>query len=284
MRIADSPAGSSPVAPLSSSTVVDTATMAPSISMVSPTSFPMAFSLPSPALGSDDFAATSGFRIHPGLQFPQQVNSYRLFSNMLDSFPASSFLPQYVPSSSAPTFPTLSGVSSQTVFSGPTISRQSGVAPLPPHQTQHMLGFSSPTTFLASLASHMAFSTPNVTNIVTTRLNVVEDYLPWRTQFESFLVSHSLLGLLYVFVLTPPQFIHDTTRREMPNPEYHHWLKIDQTIRSWLFVTLSRDILMEVHDLKVSIRIWECLETRFMSACLARSLELKRLLSHIKKK
>ncbi|CAH9090764.1 unnamed protein product, partial [Cuscuta epithymum] len=41
---------------------------------------------------------------------------------------------------------------------------------------------------------------------------------------------------------------------------------------------------MEVHDLKVSARIWESLQTRFQSACLARSMELKRLLSHIKKK
>ncbi|CAH9118876.1 unnamed protein product [Cuscuta europaea] len=68
------------------------------------------------------------------------------------------------------------------------------------------------------------------------------------------------------------------------DPDYHHWLKIDQTVRSWIFATLARDILMEVYDLKFSHLIWARLDTRFMSACFARSVELKRSLSHIKKK
>ncbi|CAH9092822.1 unnamed protein product [Cuscuta europaea] len=68
------------------------------------------------------------------------------------------------------------------------------------------------------------------------------------------------------------------------NPEYYHWLKLDQTVRFWLFATLSRDILVEVHQLKNSTAIWERLEARFMAASLARSMELKHMLSHMKKK
>ncbi|CAH9078711.1 unnamed protein product [Cuscuta epithymum] len=46
---------------------------------------------------------------------------------------------------------------------------------------------------LAQTSSHVA---TNVTNIVTTKLQNVEDYSTWRTQFESFLVSQSLLGMV----------------------------------------------------------------------------------------
>ncbi|CAH9130647.1 unnamed protein product [Cuscuta epithymum] len=41
---------------------------------------------------------------------------------------------------------------------------------------------------------------------------------------------------------------------------------------------------MEVYDLKFSHLIWDRLQKRFMSACISRSVELKRLLSHVKKK
>ncbi|CAH9102521.1 unnamed protein product, partial [Cuscuta europaea] len=56
------------------------------------------------------------------------------------------------------------------------------------------------------------------------------------------------------------------------------------TVFSWLFATLGRNVLMEVYTLKYSQQVWERLQSRFMSACFARSIELKRLLSHVKKK
>ncbi|CAH9086200.1 unnamed protein product [Cuscuta europaea] len=48
-------------------------------------------------------------------------------------------------------------------------------------------------TELAQIISHVA---TNVTNIVTTKLLALEDYTTWRTQFESFLVSQTLLGMV----------------------------------------------------------------------------------------
>lgn len=83
-------------------------------------------------------------------------------------------------------------------------------------------------------------------------LNAVEDYLPWRTQFESFLVSNGLLGMIDRSIPMPPTFTYDSQGREILNPSYYAWLKIDQTVRSWLFATLSR--LVEVHDLKLSFQ------------------------------
>ncbi|CAH9091099.1 unnamed protein product [Cuscuta epithymum] len=85
-------------------------------------------------------------------------------------------------------------------------------------------------------------------------------------------------------IQVPPPYSIDVLNRQSPNPEFSIWLRIDQTIRSCLFATLYRDVLINVRELKHYYQIWERLESRFMSASLARSMELKRLFSQIKKK
>ncbi|CAH9051308.1 unnamed protein product, partial [Cuscuta europaea] len=55
----------------------------------------------------------------------------------------------------------------------------------------------SPTgTLLTELAQTISHVATNVTNIVTTKLLAVEDCTTCRTQFESFLVSQALLGMV----------------------------------------------------------------------------------------
>ncbi|CAH9053256.1 unnamed protein product [Cuscuta epithymum] len=202
------------------------------------------------------------------------LGSFRLF-NMSEPF---SWTPT-MPSIQRPTVSVRPAAPLPTHYSGPMFTGQPGVMPFESSSTYEHTATPVTTSTLSQLSSQLTFSTPNVTNIVTTRLDKVEDYLPWRTQFESFLVSHGLLGIIDGSILAPPQTIFDA-----PNPEYHSWLKIDQTVRSWLFATLSRNILLEVHTLHFSTLTWEWLETRFMAACVARSIELKRILSSLKKK
>ena len=64
---------------------------------------------------------------------------------------------------------------------------------------------------------------------------------------------------------------------------FYKYLRIDQQVKSWIFATLSRDVFVDVHDLQTSMDIWNRLQSRFMHAIMARSMELKRRLSHIKK-
>ncbi|CAH9134817.1 unnamed protein product [Cuscuta epithymum] len=136
---------------------------------------------------------------------------------------------------------------------------------------------------MASLAQSVSHIT-TVSQIVTIKLKAVEDYLTWRTQFESFLVSQRLFGIVDGSIQVPPMYTVDLDNRPVPNSEYYYWLRVDQTIRCWLFATLTRDVLVDVHDLKHSAAIWARLQPRFMSASLPRCMELKRLLSTIKKK
>ncbi|CAH9077267.1 unnamed protein product [Cuscuta europaea] len=201
---------------------------------------------------------------------PPSLGSYSLF-NMPEPFSRTpTTLHLAVPQPTAAVSPApLAPISMP--YAGPTFSGQPGLSP-----------FEVPSQSRQS-GSTVTLST-NVTNIATTRLDKVEDYLPWRTQFESFLVSHGLLGIVDGSIPALPQLIFDNFTREVPNPEYHSWLRIDQIVRSWIFATLSRNILVEVRTIHFSALIWQRLETRFMAACVAPSIELKRLLTSLKKK
>lgn len=125
------------------------------------------------------------------------------------------------------------------------------------------LHVSSPSIFPLQgfgLSSSPTFMAPNVTNVVTTQLAKVEDYLSWRTQFEAFLISNNLLYVVDGSFSPPAQYIYEGHASPIINPDYATWLRLDQTVRSWLFVTLHRDVMVEVHDLKHSVEIWARLQ------------------------
>ncbi|OIT36307.1 hypothetical protein A4A49_54867 [Nicotiana attenuata] len=52
------------------------------------------------------------------------------------------------------------------------------------------------STTASNFHSVVALATPNFTNLITIKLQSVEDYLTWHTQFTSFLISHDLLGFV----------------------------------------------------------------------------------------
>ncbi|CAH9126704.1 unnamed protein product [Cuscuta epithymum] len=169
-------------------------------------------------------------------------------------------------------------------FAGPTFAGAPGIAPLSsPRPIAPRSTAANTGSILNELVKSIGFSALNITNVVTTKLAAVEDYQYWRTQFESFLLSNGFLGILDGSIPAPPPYIFDAFHLETINPDYCNWLKLDQTVRSWLFATLSRDVLIEVHDLKNASAIWSRLESHFMSASLARSMELKRQLTTSRK-
>ncbi|KAL9259760.1 Retrovirus-related Pol polyprotein from transposon RE1-like protein [Drosera capensis] len=119
--------------------------------------------------------------------------------------------------------------------------------------------------------------------MITITLSIVEDYLVWRAQMESFLMSYGFIGFVDGFVVSPPMHLLQASSAPVLNPDYFQWQRIDQMVRSWIFATLSRDILVEVLNLKLAREIWDRLHHRFMSVCMARSIELKRKLTSLRK-
>ncbi|KAM3270617.1 hypothetical protein P3S67_028819 [Capsicum chacoense] len=136
---------------------------------------------------------------------------------------------------------------------------------------------------IPNLFSVAARATPNVTNLVTIKLNSVEDYLTWRTQFTCLLLSHELMGFVDSSIPPPSPLLGDASGNPQPNPLYRSWIKIDQSVRSWLFATLSRDVLFDIHFLPTSRDIWLSLHLRYMDASQAKSIELKRQLTTLRK-
>ncbi|KAL9259761.1 Retrovirus-related Pol polyprotein from transposon RE1-like protein [Drosera capensis] len=100
---------------------------------------------------------------------------------------------------------------------------------------------------------------------------------------ESFLMSYGFIGFVDGSVVSPPMHLLQASSAPVLNPDYFQWQRTDQMVRSWIFATLSRDILVEVLNLKLAREIWDRLHHRFMSVCMARSMELKRKLTSLRK-
>ncbi|KAG5621348.1 hypothetical protein H5410_006566 [Solanum commersonii] len=89
---------------------------------------------------------------------------------------------------------------------------------------------------------------------------------------------------------TIPSPFHSVAALAVPNitnlqvsPLYSSWVRVDQSVRSWLFATLSHEVLVDVHLLPTSRDIWLSLLRRFMDASQAKSIELKRQLTTMRK-
>ncbi|CAH9118011.1 unnamed protein product, partial [Cuscuta europaea] len=145
--------------------------------------------------------------------------AYSLFQTLHPGIP---WQPSAMPAALGLYTPPFSAGSS---FAGPTFVGSPGVSSvIPPSRTPAVIPTGSLLTDLAQSISHVA---TNVTNIVTTKLLAVEDYTTWRTQFESFLVSQALLGMVDGSIQVPPAYSIDALNRKIHNPEFSTWLRID---------------------------------------------------------
>ncbi|KAL1214842.1 Retrovirus-related Pol polyprotein from transposon RE2 [Cardamine amara subsp. amara] len=97
-------------------------------------------------------------------------------------------------------------------------------------------------------------SSLNISQCVILKLTS-SNYLLWKTQFESFLLSQSLLGYVNNSTLRPQP---TTTLRtgesvsEAPNPEFAKWVQNDQLVLAWLFGSLYEEALRVVYGLHTS--------------------------------
>ena len=120
----------------------------------------------------------------------------------------------------------------------------------------------------------------HVSSSVTLKLND-SNYLLWKTQFESLLSCHKLIGFVNGGITPPPRTLNvvtGDTSVDVANPQYESWFCTDQLIRSWLFGTLSEEVLGYVHNLQTSRDIWISLAENFNKSSVAREFTLRRTL------
>lgn len=94
----------------------------------------------------------------------------------------------------------------------------------------------------------------HVLSSVTLKLND-SNYLLWKTPIESLLSSQKLLGFVNGASVAPEQtrtVTRDEVKVEEPNPLYESWFCSDQLVRSWIYGTLSEEVLGTVHSLSNS--------------------------------
>jgi len=91
------------------------------------------------------------------------------------------------------------------------------------------------------------------------------------------------MGLVDGSYPPPTTTIQATTGKTQVNPSFQDWLRLDQSVRSWLCATLSPKVLIDVWDCPRSNQVWCNLQHRFQHSGMVRALELKRVLANTKK-
>lgn len=108
----------------------------------------------------------------------------------------------------------------------------------------------------------------------------------WKTQFESFLSSQSLLGFVNGSSQRPTP---TTTVRngeavtEEANPEFAKWVRKDQLVMAWLFGSLIEEALRSVYGLTSSQEVWFSLGKKYNCVSATRKLDLQRKLQGMNK-
>lgn len=67
------------------------------------------------------------------------------------------------------------------------------------------------------------------------------------------------------------------------NDDYMDWLRSDQLLLGWLFLTIDRDALAHVIHCESSAEIWSTLEKQYSRQTVAKSFQLKQQLRSVKK-
>ena len=98
----------------------------------------------------------------------------------------------------------------------------------------------------------------SISQCVTLKLSS-KNYLLWKTQFESFLSSQSLLGFVNGSSTRPASTVTVGTGEEateQANPEFVKWVRKDQLVMAWLFGSLTEDALRSVYGLHSAQEVW----------------------------
>lgn len=129
-------------------------------------------------------------------------------------------------------------------------------------------------------------SNTHILSSVTLKLTD-SNYLLWKIQFESLLSSQKLLAFVNGGTFPPAPtctVVVNEVPPEQPNPQYDYWFCTDQLMHSWMFGTLSKEVLGTVYTLQTSCEVWISLAEHFNKSLLARESSLRRSLQLLTKK
>jgi hypothetical protein len=101
------------------------------------------------------------------------------------------------------------------------------------------------------------------------------NYLSWLTKFQPILRSTDSMGIVDGTEPCPPKFLVDDSNKELPNPAFTLWQRKDQTVLSWINITLSKKVLSTIYGLETSRQVWTALANQFANQSKTRVANLK---------
>lgn len=116
----------------------------------------------------------------------------------------------------------------------------------------------------------------NVSSFVSVKFTD-QNYLGWKTQMEALLRGQKLLGFVNGHQKPPSEKICvkiNNKVTEVSNPDHESWLQTDQLVQSWLFGTLSEEIIGYAYGLTYARDVWLMIEENFNQSSISREFDL----------
>ncbi|XP_010431094.1 PREDICTED: uncharacterized protein LOC104715382 [Camelina sativa] len=127
----------------------------------------------------------------------------------------------------------------------------------------------------------------HISNCVTIKLTE-QNYIIWKSQFESFLRTQALLGFVNGAAKPPDETIpirnnKDGRVEDILNPDFESWSRSDQVVKAWLLGSMSENVLRLVVGASTAQEVWETLISHFNRTSSSRLFELQRRLQNAEK-
>ncbi|KAJ4835918.1 hypothetical protein Tsubulata_026514 [Turnera subulata] len=140
----------------------------------------------------------------------------------------------------------------------------------------------------SSNASGVTLPTPpsstvlDIHRVVKIQLDL-SNYLLWKSIFLNALRAHQLDGHVTGTTPCPSIVLSDSTT---PNPLHTHWCQMDSMVITWIYSTISTDVLAQIYDadgLDTAQDIWNAIHSLYVDDASANQNQLKLRFHNLKK-
>ncbi|GMN71348.1 hypothetical protein TIFTF001_053389 [Ficus carica] len=127
----------------------------------------------------------------------------------------------------------------------------------------------------------LAFPTlPSLNQPITVKLDQ-NNFVLWKNRLLNIIIENGLEEYIDGSYPCPPKLIDPQNR--VQNPEYTTWRRFNRIIMSWIYASLTEEVMGQIVEYTTALEIWNALEQIYSSASMARIIELRNQLQFLKK-
>ena len=98
------------------------------------------------------------------------------------------------------------------------------------------------------------------------------NFILWHAQMENIIYVNGLEDFIDVSATSPPQFLGDSRTL---NPNFIQWRRKDRLILSWIYSSLSPEIIAQIVGMTTTASAWSALQNYYSASSHARILRLR---------